>query len=134
MFKDLKRVTYQVGDMEAARNWYGDLLGMKPLYDSPVAAVFKIGEILLIFVQGKDLLKEDCGRVVVYWEVDDVDEAFQKMIDRGASSNAEPANYPGKRIARVLDPFGNIIGLAGRINQTPLPERHTAMSLLPSPS
>ena len=115
MFKDLKRVTYQVSDMDAARNWYSNLLGLKPVYDSPVSVAFMIGGILLMLVRERDPLMDDSGRVTVYWEVENVDAAFRRMIDLGASPHAEPMNYPAKRIARVRDPFGNIVGLAGSI-------------------
>jgi methyltransferase (TIGR00027 family) len=117
MFKDLKRVVYQVPDVEAARNWYGKLLGKSPYYESSVLAAYEIGSVSLSLVRGRDPLKEDAGRVSVYWAVDNVDEALGRMIDLGASQNMAPVNYPGARMARALDPFGNMVGLAAPLKE-----------------
>jgi len=77
MFKDLKRVAYQVPDLCTAKQWYGNFLGIKPIYDSSVAVVFLIGEVVLSLITSPNPLKEDIGRVLAYWEVDDVDETLR---------------------------------------------------------
>jgi predicted enzyme related to lactoylglutathione lyase len=47
----------------------------------------------------------------VYFNVDDVDAAFQKAIGLGATEMIAPQAYPGGRFAIVADPQGATIGL-----------------------
>ena len=47
----------------------------------------------------------------VYFAVDDVDAAFQKALDLGATEVFAPADYPGGRFAIVTDPQGASFGL-----------------------
>ena len=47
----------------------------------------------------------------VYFDVDDVDAAFRKAIDAGASELIAPQDFPGGRFAIVRDPQGASIGL-----------------------
>jgi hypothetical protein len=45
MFTELKRLVYQVEDVEAARDWYGRVLGCEPAFDSPVACIPRYGSV-----------------------------------------------------------------------------------------
>jgi uncharacterized protein len=47
----------------------------------------------------------------VYFNVDDVDAAFQKALAAGAHEMLEPQDFPGGRFAIVSDPQGASIGL-----------------------
>jgi catechol 2,3-dioxygenase-like lactoylglutathione lyase family enzyme len=44
MFTELKRVTYLVDDVPQAKEWYALLLGRTPVFDTPFAVIFRIGE------------------------------------------------------------------------------------------
>ncbi len=46
-----------------------------------------------------------------YFEVADVDKAFKKATDLGASEMVAPQDFPGGRFAIVSDPQGASIGL-----------------------
>jgi predicted enzyme related to lactoylglutathione lyase len=50
--------------------------------------------------------------VVSYWGVDNIQEAYDRLLELGASKNERPENV-GEDImtATVKDPFGNVIGL-----------------------
>jgi predicted enzyme related to lactoylglutathione lyase len=48
---------------------------------------------------------------MVYFNVDDVDKAFQKAIDSGATEMMAPQDFPGGRFAIVSDPQGAAFGL-----------------------
>jgi predicted enzyme related to lactoylglutathione lyase len=48
---------------------------------------------------------------MVYFDVSDVDAAFQKAIGFGASEMMEPQEYPGGRFAILSDPQGASFGL-----------------------
>ena len=47
----------------------------------------------------------------IYFAVDDVDAAFRKAIELGATETVEPQDFPGGRFAIVEDPQGASIGL-----------------------
>jgi methyltransferase (TIGR00027 family) len=113
MFTTLKRVTCQVDDLTKAKRWYGDLLGSQPLFDSPFAVIFKVGDCSLSLLPGKSPLPEWNGRVDVYWAVDDIDEAYRRLIDLGAAAHTPPRPVLNIHIAKVTDPFGNVVGITG---------------------
>lgn len=54
-------------------------------------------------------------RMDVYWEVDDIDAAFEKFVRQGAQVKTPVKQVLNIRIAQVIDPFGNIIGLTGEL-------------------
>ncbi len=115
MLKRLKRIVYQVPDLTAAKNWYATFLGLEPVFDTPLGVIFLVGDNTLSLVPSASSLPVDNGRIMTYWEVDDVDASFRRMIEMGASSYAEAKNVMTIRTAQVRDPFGNIIGLSGPI-------------------
>jgi methyltransferase (TIGR00027 family) len=113
VFKSLKRITYQVDDIEKAKQWYRGILQTQPVYDTPFAVIFRVGDCSLSLSIAKNSFPENTGRIDVYWEVDDIDSAFQKLIQNGAKIHTPITQVLNIRIARVVDPFGNIIGLSG---------------------
>ncbi len=114
MFKELKRVVYQVEDVEAARQWYGRVLGSEPVFDSPVASIFRVNQNSLSLAKAP-AASTAADRVTAYWEVDDVDQAFARLIELGARAKTPPANVLTLRVAQVIDPFGNVLGLSSGI-------------------
>jgi catechol 2,3-dioxygenase-like lactoylglutathione lyase family enzyme len=44
-------------------------------------------------------------------QVDDVDRAFQQLVDQGVRVLAAPANYENVRVAFLADPDGNVLEL-----------------------
>jgi methyltransferase (TIGR00027 family) len=127
MFNQLKRVVYRANDVEKARNWYMELLQQEPAFDSPVASIFKIGNSTMSLAGSSE-------HPMVYWEVDDVDQSFDQLLKMGAAEKVRPQNQLSIRTAQVVDPFGNVIGLTGKIkgddNQTAENQAsHTAHSV-----
>ena len=112
MFKSLRRLVYQVPDFGRARQWYSSVLNAEPIYDTPVGAIYKIGDCSLSVIPGESL-PPDTGRISAFWEVDDVDAACRRLIDAGAAPHTEARDIMTIRTAKVDDPFGNIIGLSG---------------------
>jgi predicted enzyme related to lactoylglutathione lyase len=51
--------------------------------------------------------------VVVYWAVDDVQAAYDRLLALGATGLEEPVERgtAGFVTATVVDPFGNILGV-----------------------
>lgn len=116
-------ISYWAEDMEAAKTWYSDLLGMEPYFERRgpdgllVYAEFRVGdyqhELGLIdrrFAPTRSAA--DPGGVIMYWHVDDVETLFEKLIDMGAEEY-EPVTHRGQGFitASVTDPFGNVLGI-----------------------
>ena len=113
MLKSLKRITYFVDDIEKAKQWYNTVLDNSPIFDSPFAVIYNIGNCSLSLAKAMNLLTEPNERMDVYWEVDDIDAAFEKFTKEGAQVKTPIKQVLNIRIAQLIDPFGNIIGLTG---------------------
>ncbi len=115
MFKSLNGVSYPVSDIARAKEWYSGILGIKPAVDTPLIVVFRIGESSLMLVPSPEpqgLLREN---TIAYWDVDDADEAYNKLLEHGARKHTDVSISVGNnRIARVYDPFGNILGILSK--------------------
>ena len=81
MFTSLKRVTYQVADIEKARRWYGELLNIEPVLDAPFSEMFVIADAVLTLVPGAGSLTKSDERMVAYWGVEDIDAAYQRLLE-----------------------------------------------------
>lgn len=115
VFKTLRRVVYQVDDLEPARDWYAKILGSQPLFDSPVAVIFQVGDCTLSLArpQPGDMVRR--GGAETYWEVDDINAAHQRLLDAGAGQISPVQEILNVMIAKVRDPFGNFIGLTSHM-------------------
>jgi methyltransferase (TIGR00027 family) len=111
MLKSLKRITYQVLNTDKAKTWYSDILNTKPIFDTPFVAIFQIGECTLSLVKGKEPLPELNDRVEVYWDVDNIEDVYQALISKGAVEHSPVKAVLNIKVAKVYDPFGNIIGI-----------------------
>ena len=114
MFKSIKRVTYQVDDLEKAKQWYSGILGTNPVFDTPFAVIFKVGDCSLSLSKAAKPWSEASSRMDVFWEVDDIDLVFNQLIERGARIQQPVTPVLNISVAKVLDPFGNCIGLSGK--------------------
>jgi predicted enzyme related to lactoylglutathione lyase len=107
----LRTVIYRVPDLARAKAWYSAAFGVLPYFDEPFYVGFNIG--------GYELgLQPDRSGVVVgtnveaYWGVDNADQAYQDLLEKGAREHSPvTAVGGGIRVATLADPFGNIIGL-----------------------
>ena len=115
MFKELKRAVYFVPDVEAAKSWYVRVLGFEPVFDSPVACIFRVNQSSLSLAKTGAAAPAGDDRMATYWEVDDVDHVVARLVDLGARVKTPPANVLTLRVAQVVDPFGNVLGLSGGI-------------------
>jgi len=111
MFQSPRMVSYQVHDLKKARDWYSAILETAPVLDTPISCVFSIGDCSMALVPERDKRGGDSGGVV-YWNVDDIDAAYRRLVEAGAESVAEITLLMTRsRIARLRDPFGNVIGI-----------------------
>jgi len=109
MILGLRSAIYNVPDLHVAKNWYSQLLGVKPYFDEPFYVGFEVG--------GFELgLKPDgnpgIDGVQAYWGVADIHVAFDRLIELGAKLH-EPITDVGEgiKVASVRDPFGNLFSV-----------------------
>ena len=124
LLRGFATVNYWAEDLEAAKGWYSELLGIEPYYERPVAGQpayveFRVGD------YGHELGLIDAryapegsatgpGGAVLYWHVDDVAAAIERLLSMGAREY-EALTHRGEGLgfvtASVVDPFGNVLGV-----------------------
>ncbi|MGC9970788.1 MAG: SAM-dependent methyltransferase [Bryobacteraceae bacterium] len=115
MFKSLAAVSCRVPDLQKAKEWYGQFFDDPAVLDSPFVVVFRAGDSTLNLVPAGDSHPGSEERVVAYWNVEDIDLAYRRLLDAGATSQSEiTTTVMRTRVARVADPFGNALGLMSR--------------------
>jgi len=111
MFRPPKMVSYRVPDLQRAREWYSRVLGQPPAFDSPMASVFAVGDSSLTLVPLQEGGEAPAGGVA-FWDVEDIDDAYRRLVEAGAEPVTEITLLMLRsRIARLRDPFGNLVGI-----------------------
>lgn len=122
MLRGVATVNYFADDVIAARAWYTDLLGKDPYFERPDSAnpayiEFRIGDYLheLGIIDSRYSPSGPASAPngsITYWQVDDLDGTFEKLLSMGATEHDKPTERgSGFVTASVIDPFGNILGL-----------------------
>lgn len=122
MLRGLTTVSFFAEDLEAARKWYTELLGIEPYFvrpvDGPPAYIeFRIGDYqhelgVIDRRYAPDASATGPGGAVVFWHVDDLTATFEKLLSMGAQEYEPPTDREaGFVTASVVDPFGNILGI-----------------------
>ena len=111
MFKGLRGITYKVPDIEKAKNWYSKVFDTKPTLDTSFAVLFSIGNSALALIPNKNAAAKNDDSVIAYWEVDDIDSEYKRLLQLGATVHTEIGIVFNSRRAIVIDPFGNILGI-----------------------
>ena len=118
-----------VRDGEGAVEFYRRVLGAEELYRSPMPAgvglhaQLRIGEsIVLISTEGLQHQPDLCvqapetlggSSTILELYVDDVDAAYERAIDAGATPTLPPHDaFFGDRYSQFRDPFGHVWGVA----------------------
>ena len=110
MLNSVKGVAHRVPDLRRAANWYGEILGKSPIFDSPIVVMFAVGESVLTLVPAAETPSRDEPQTIVYWEVDDIEAAHRHWLDAGAAPRSDiMTTAMQSKAATVIDPFGNVI-------------------------
>jgi predicted enzyme related to lactoylglutathione lyase len=118
MLRGLATVNLWADDLEAAKGWYAELLGIAPYFERPGYAEFRIGDYqhelgLIDSRYAPDASATGPAGAIVYWHVDDVAATLERLLSMGASEY-EALTHRGDKgfiTASVVDPFGNILGV-----------------------
>lgn len=122
MLRGFTTINYWADDMAAAKKWYAELLGIEPYFERPVEGrpayiEFRLGDYqhelgLIDRRYAPDGSVAGPGGVVMYWHVDDVTAALEKLLSMGAKEyQALTHREAGFITASVVDPFGNVLGI-----------------------
>lgn len=108
----LATVIYQVADVARAKDWYARAFGQAPYFDQPFYVGFEIGGYELGLHPDLSEGEPGPGGSVAYWRVPQIDEAVGHFEAVGATVVSAARDVgDGIRVAKVTDPFGNVIGL-----------------------
>jgi methylmalonyl-CoA/ethylmalonyl-CoA epimerase len=119
----IKQIALPVHDVDEARRFYRDVLGMTHLFDAPPGmAFFDCGGVRLMLAgpaaQGPDG-NEQHG--VLFYDVADIKPTYAAIVSAGAKSRAEPhiiTRMNGREvwIAEMEDGQGNIVALMSEVS------------------
>jgi len=110
--KGLRTAIYQVADIQAAKVWYTQAFGVAPYFDEPFYVGFDIGGYELGLQPEEKPTCDKVESVVAYWGVENVATEFERLLGLKATSFEKPQEVGGGIIvAKLKDPWGNIIGL-----------------------
>jgi predicted enzyme related to lactoylglutathione lyase len=122
MLRGFATISYWADDVEAARDWYAELLGIEPYFvrpeqGPPAYVEFRVGDYQdELGIIDRRYAPEGAaggpGGVVMYWHVDDVPVTFDRLLSMGAREYQPiTPREAGWVTASVVDPFGNVLGI-----------------------
>lgn len=109
MIRGLRTAIYPAPDLEAARRWYTQALGVEPHFVAEFYVGFAVGGFELGLIP--DGVPGTHGPQPL-WGSSDIEADCARLIALGATP-LEPVTAVGEgvRVAAVTDPFGNRFGL-----------------------
>lgn len=112
VFLGLRTVIYKVGDLAAAKAWYRKATGVDPYFDEPFYVGFNVGGYELGLDPDVSTQGPGAGGATAYWGVANAEAAHARLLEAGARPHAPVQDVgEGIRVATVLDPFGNVVGI-----------------------
>ncbi len=111
-FLGLRTATYSAADLDAAKRWYSDVLGVQPYFDEPFYVGFNVHGFELGITPDSTAAAVRPEAGIAYWGVADAARTVERLIGLGAVV-VEPVEDVGGgiRIGTVRDPFGNLFGV-----------------------
>ena len=100
-----------VSGFDAARRFYRDALGLPETFSASETAFYRLGEISVGVHLEPGQVRTPPGGIRLVFEVDDVDQARQELQERGVTFIEEPFDQPLGKLARFVDPSGNVLQL-----------------------
>jgi predicted enzyme related to lactoylglutathione lyase len=125
ILRGLANVSFYAADLEAAKKWYGELLGVEPYFNVPGYTEFRIGDYqhelgIIDSAYAPEGATNSPAGAIVYWHVDDLKGTLEKLISAGATLYQPITDHSGGKetfvTASVVDPFGNILGIMKNVH------------------
>jgi predicted enzyme related to lactoylglutathione lyase len=118
MLRGMATVSFYADDLEAAKSWYTEVLGVEPYYAVPGYYEFRIGDYQheLGIINRKFApagAHNPPGGAILHWHVDDLQASLDRLLTLGAKEYAPitPHGDGDFITASVVDPFGNVLGI-----------------------
>lgn len=117
MLRGLATVSLWAADLEAAKGWYAELLGVGAYFERPGYAEFRVGDYQheLGLIDARYAPDGSAGGpegAIAYWHVEDVKATLERLLSVGAREYEAPRDRGGGFFtASVVDPFGNVLGV-----------------------
>jgi len=109
------QISVRAKDLDRATAFYRDKLGLKHLHKAPSLSVFDCGGVTLLLTRPENAA-EDHPASIIYFDVEDIQNAFKALSDRGVVFVEKP-NKVGRLgdvdvwIAVFRDSEDNMMGL-----------------------
>ena len=109
------QVAIVIRDLERAKTFYRDRLGLTHLFDAPPGiSFFQCGEVRLMLAPPEG--PETSASSIVYYEVEDIAAAHRSLAGEGVAFESEPhfiakVGNQNLWLAICRDPEGNMVGL-----------------------
>ncbi len=104
----LRTVIYPSPDIETAKAWWSELLGIEPYFDEPFYVGFDVAGYELGLLPDGD----PADGALTYWAVADVTAAVAAAVAAGSTVHVAPSDVgEGIVTATVRTPTGSILGL-----------------------
>jgi methylmalonyl-CoA/ethylmalonyl-CoA epimerase len=110
--QEILQVALTVDDVQRAKEFYADVLGMRFLFDAGNMAFFQCGSVRVLIGAGE----VKAGGTILYLRVADLEGTHAALQSRGVEIAQAPhmvARMPDHELwlAFVKDPDGNLLGL-----------------------
>jgi methylmalonyl-CoA/ethylmalonyl-CoA epimerase len=111
---EIGQIALTVRDLDEARRFYRDVLGMKFLFDAGTMAFFQCGTVRLLLGAGEP--SAGASGTIVYFRVPDLEDTAAALRQRGVVFQQEPHLVARMKshdlwLAFLNDPAGNTLGL-----------------------
>jgi len=111
-FHGLRTVIYHAPDLEKTKQWYSSVLNLQPYFDQPFYVGYNVGGYELGLDPDASSTPGGDKGSVAYWGVSDAQAALDRLVSLGAKERTAVQDVgEGIRVATVLDPFGNVLGV-----------------------
>lgn len=107
----LRTLIFFVEDLQKAAEWYTEVLGFEPYFNTPYYVGFNVGGYELGLHPAKD--NQQYGdSSSAYWGVENVQEVYESLLAAGCTVWEKPNDVgDGIVVASVKDPWGNVFGI-----------------------
>ena len=116
-------ITLFVEDLDATKQFYGDVFDVPLVFEDASSAAFNFGNTIINLLQSTeapelvepaDVARADTGaRALLTIDVDDVDAVHEELVRRGVTFLNGPMDRPwGVRTAAFADPGGHVWEIA----------------------
>jgi catechol 2,3-dioxygenase-like lactoylglutathione lyase family enzyme len=115
---DIGQIALTVANLDEARAFYRDVLGMRFLFDAGTMAFFQCGTVRLLVGTGEQ--PASAGGAILYFRVPDIHTASAALKDKGVVFMQEPHLVARMTshdlwLAFLKDPAGNTLALMSEV-------------------